>query len=248
MSSSDTASTDSSKHSIEIVSFETQATHLRPQLVFDSALLLLPPSQPSPQEPPQEPPKEKQQDAHTTPHAPSDKVPLHFPLIHPEDAQEIPLDIEGDILGIDSGDDDDDEISAEELALICRTRQQKRGPPPGTARVLKKVRVRKQESSSKRRTKKQKLRVQLQKQDRIEEEMAQFRGKGKTKEPSKPGRRYIPTDSAPGSRPPSSLRFSESCYDEGDLDDDPITCLGNPEVSVEYGLNTPIDNTPSHVT
>lgn len=241
MSSSDAASTDSSKHSIEIVSFETQATHLRPQLVFDSALLL-PPSQPS-----SPPPKEKQQDAHITPHTPSDEVPLHFPLIHPEDAEEIPLDIEGDILGIDSGDDDD-EISAEELALICRTRQQRRGPPPGTARVLKKVRVRKQESSSKRRTKKQKLRVQLQKQDRIEEEMAQFRGKGKTKEPSKPGRRYFPTDSAPGSRPPSSLRFSESCYDEEDLDDDPITCLGNPEVSVEYGLNTPIDNTPSHVT
>lgn len=243
MSSSDAASTDGSKHSIENVSFETQATHLRPQLVFDPALLL---SQPPP--PAAEQHEEKQQDAHITPHAPSDEVPLHIPLIHPGDAEGIPLDIEGDLLGID---DEEDEISAEELALICRTRQQKRGPPPsGTARVLKKVRVRKQESSSKRRTKKQALRVQLQKQDRIEEEMAQFRGKGKTKESSKPGRRYIPTDSTPGSRPPSSLRFCESCYSGGEEegDNDPITFLGNPEASMEYSLNTPIDNIPSHVT
>lgn len=235
MSSSDAASTDSSKHSTENVSFGTQTTHLRPQLVFDPALELLPSQLP-----------EKQQDAHITPHASSDEVLVHTPLIHSEDAEGIPLDIDGDILEVDDGEED--EISAEELALICRTRQQKRGPPPGTPRVLKKVRVRKQESSSKRRTKKHTLRVQLQKQDRIEEEMAQFRGKGKTKEPSKPGRRYIPTDSAPGSRAPSSLRFSESCYNEESLEiNDLTTFLGDPEALMEYGLNTPINNAPSHV-
>lgn len=236
MSSSNTVSTDGSKHSRHSISLETQVTPLRPRLVFDPVLLL-------PQSPPEQEHQPKQQSTNTSPHPSSDEVPVHIPSIYPEDPEES-LEAEESI------DNEDDDITAEELALICRTRRQRGAPLPGSTRVLKRVRVRKSESSSKRRTKKQTLRVQLQKQDRIEEEMAQFRGKGKAKEkePSKPGRRHFSTDSVPGSRPPSSLRFSESCYNEEDLEDsDPVTLSGNPEAPMEYGLDALTDRTPSYV-
>lgn len=116
----------------------------------------------------------------------------------------------------DDGDEDSAEgITVEDLAAIYRTRRKE--PPPGATRVLKTVRVRKHTSSSKRRTKKHTLRVQLKEKDRIEEEMAQFRGKGKGKA-EKPRsslpereRRYYPIEPGSSSQGPSRLRFSESC-------------------------------------
>lgn len=247
MSSRNAACQDSSKSSPNISS-EIQATPLHPQLVSDPAILLPLPLPPPPTPPLPQQKQTKQQDTNTSPQASSDEVLVHIPLIHLEDA-ETPLVIEGDILEIDDdGDEDEDNISTKDLALIYRTRQRNQGPPPGTIRVLKKVRVRKQESTSKRRSKKQTLRVQLQKQDRIEEEMAQFRGKGKANESSKPGRRYIPADPVIGLRPPSSLRFSESCNYEEDLeDDDSVTLPRNPGASTEYGLDASVDRIPSSV-
>lgn len=259
MSSRNAVCQDSLKSSPN-TSFETQATPLRPQLVSDSAILLPPPPPPPPQQQQQQQQQQikqqiEQQDTNTLPQAFSDEVLVRIPLTHLEDA-ETPLDIEGDIPKIDGDtleiDEDEDDMSTKDLALIYRTRRKNREPPPGTIRVLKKVRVRKQESTSKRRSKKQTLRVQLQKQDRIEEEMAQFRGKGKVKvnEP-KSGRRYIPTDPVIGLRPPSSLRFSESCNyeeEEEDLENDDSSILPRDlEVSMEYSPDASVDRIPSSV-
>lgn len=243
MSSSDAPSQDSPKHSTTNTPFEIQSFPLHLELAFDPALLL-PPSEKYQQKQQEQ---EQQQSENIPPQASSDEEPIHLPLVYPDDT-DTSLVIRGDILEID--EDDGDDISAEDLALVCHTRKSNRGPTPGSTRVLKKVRVRKQESSNKRRSKKQTLRVQLQKQDRIEEEMAQFRGKGKVKEPSKPGRRYLPNDSASGSRPPSSLRFSETCHyekDLGDMEDDDLVTLSDLDASMEYGPHILMDRAPSPV-
>lgn len=203
MSFSDGASEDISDDPNSNTIFTSSVARLHPPLVLDQTILDSVPI-----------PLPSKQHADPFPQAPFDHLPHNSPFDGDDD-----FDHEGPLLpeeGALVGDDDDGgegSFDLGDMTLIYTTRQQNRQPPPGTQRVQKHVRVRKNLSSSKRRTKKQALRAHLKESARIEEEMAELRG-GKKKARPVPERRYQPVDLGPGSRGPSSLRFSENCYSD----------------------------------
>lgn len=223
MSSTDATSQDSSDTHLSSISLANQTAHLHNlPLVLDPALL---------------PEHSKHTDIPLS--ASSDESLHQLPLVQLDD-EEVPIVAMKDDTNLDVDEDEDfsEEIAPEDLALVFRTRN--RQPPPGATRVHKIVRVRKHQSSSKRRTKKHTLRVQLKEKDRIEEEMAQFRGKGKGKPKERPipERRYFPAD--PSSRGPSGLRFSESCcYDEEEEGKRSATPPRDPKMSTERQRTPP---------
>ncbi|KAI5843854.1 hypothetical protein DFP73DRAFT_66933 [Morchella snyderi] len=151
------------------------------------------------------------------------------------DFQDAPL------IADDEVDDDEGEYDLsgknleEEMAQMARIRGRDREPLPGTKRVLKRVRVRKDTSSSKRRTKKHNLRATMNSAV-IAEKLAAERSERSERSGRKEMRRekkerlaavvewkpIVEPVSKPRARP-SGLRFSENCYSDPEDDEGQVS-------------------------